>query len=126
MLSAATRTRILLTGLAFGLMLLGARWGLAQRGGAHAVTTAPEGHLWIQAMPLDDRRQLLLVIDPQLRSAAVYHVDSDAGTLALKSSRNITWDLLVGDFNAQEPKPAALRRLLEVGAEDRPVGQIRP
>lgn len=77
-------------------------------------------------MPLDDRQQLLIVVDPQVRSAAVYHVDGPSGTLVLKSTRNITWDLMVGDFNAQEPKPAALRRMLEVGVETGPIGQNRP
>jgi len=83
----------------------------------------PAAGLWIQASPLDERQHLLLVVDPQLRNAAVYHVDCASGTLVLKSTRNITWDLMVGDFNAQEPKPAALRRMLEVGADQGPVGQ---
>jgi hypothetical protein len=33
---------------------------------------------------------------------------------------------MVGDFNAQEPKPSALKRMLEVGAEAGPIGQNRP
>ena len=44
----------------------------------------------------------------------------------LKSARNITWDLMVGDFNAQDPKPAALRRMLETAPESAPPGQNRP
>ena len=93
---------------------------------AHDPSSAPAAQLWIQATPLDDRQQLLLVVDPQMRNAAVYHVDGPTGTLVLKSTRNITWDLMVGDFNAQEPKPAALRRMLEVGPEARPIGQNSP
>jgi len=54
------------------------------------------------------------VIDPQLRNAAIYHVDGPGGTLTLKSTRDITWDLMVGDFNAQEPKPSALKKMLEM------------
>lgn len=119
-------TRMLLVAAALGLAFLGGRWGLAQRPGQPAAMATPAGQLWIQATPIDDRQQLVLVLDPQLRSAAVYHLDHQAGTLALKSTRNITWDLLVGDFNAQEPKPAALRRLLEVGAEAGPIGQNPP
>ena len=79
---------------------------------------APEavasGGLWISASPLDESRRLLLVIDPQLKNAAVYHVDAAAGTLALKSTRDISYDLMVGDFNAQAPKPADLKKMLEV------------
>lgn len=111
---------------ALGLAFLGGRWGLAQRPGAAAPPQLPSGQLWIQATPIDDRQQAVLVVDPQLRSAAVYLLDNTAGTLALKSTRNITWDLLVGDFNAQEPKPAALRRLIEAGAATGPVGQNPP
>jgi len=110
-------------GIAFAV---GGQWVLAQRPPATAAMPGPAGQLWIQTVPLDDRQQLLLVVDPQVRNAAVYHVDGPSGTLVLKSTRNITWDLMVGDFNAQEPKPAALRRMLEVGAETAPIGQNRP
>jgi hypothetical protein len=86
----------------------------------------PGGQLWISATPLDAARQLLIVIDPHGKNAAIYHVDAAAGTLALKSTRDITWDLLVGDFNAQEPRPAALKKMLEIGREQGPDGQNRP
>lgn len=75
---------------------------------------AAAGGLWISASPLDESRRLLLVIDPQLKNAAVYHVDAAAGTLALKSTRDISYDLMVGDFNAQAPKPADLKKMLEM------------
>ena len=84
------------------------------------------GHLWISATPLDDHRQLLLVVDPQIKTAAIYHVDAGQGTLTLKSTRDITWDLMVGDFNAQEPKPSALKKMLQVGPEAGPIGQNAP
>lgn len=112
--------------VAGGALLMGGRWVLAQRPPGAVASPGVAGQLWIQAVPLDDRQQLLLVVDPNLRNAAVYHVDGPTGSLVLKSTRNITWDLMVGDFNAQEPKPAALRRMLEVGAETGPVGQNPP
>jgi len=71
--------------------------------------------LWASESPLPDGRRLLLVVDPATRHAAVYHVDADRGTLTLRSARDISWDLMVEDFNAQEPKPAALRNLLQTG-----------
>jgi hypothetical protein len=61
---------------------------------------------------VDDARRLLVVIDQATRHAAVYHLDAATGTLVLRSTRDITWDLMVGDFNAQEPRPAALRKML--------------
>ncbi|MEI7782537.1 MAG: hypothetical protein WCJ18_11515 [Planctomycetota bacterium] len=112
-----------------GMLFLGGGLLLAQRpvrpsppgGAANAA-----GQLWISATPLDDQRQLLIVIDPVLKNAAVYHVDGGSGTLTLKSSRDINWDLMVGDFNAREPKPSALKKMLEVGPETGPIGQNRP
>jgi hypothetical protein len=103
----------------------GARSGLA------ASATGPVGEggaspLWISAAPLDDGRQLVLIIDPQMRNAAVYHVDAASGSLTLRSTRNIAWDLLVPEYNAQEPRPATLKKMLEVGAEGVPAGQTRP
>jgi len=71
--------------------------------------------LWASDSQLPDGRRLLLVIDPATRHAAVYHVDADRGTLTLRSARDISWDLMVEDFNAQEPTPAALRTLLQTG-----------
>ena len=76
------------------------------------VTAAAEG-LWISDSPLDEARRLLIVVDPSGRHAAVYHVDSAAGTLALKSTRDISWDLMLDEFNCQEPRPAALKKMLQ-------------
>lgn len=77
----------------------------------------------VRTFPLDETRHVLLIVDPILRHVAIYHVDSVAGTLTLKSSRDISGDLRLGDFNAQDPKPAALRKMLETAA---PTPQPRP
>jgi hypothetical protein len=82
----------------------------AQRPVAPASSATP---LWISDTPLDDGRRLLIVIDPATRHAAVYHVDPVTGGMVLKSTRDISWDLRLDDFNAQEPKPATLRKMLE-------------
>ena len=76
---------------------------------------APAGPLWMSDSPLDDGRRLLIVIDPATRHAAVYHVDAASGSLTLKSTRDISWDLTLGEFNAQNPTPTALKKLLEAG-----------
>lgn len=115
--------------LAGGGILSAQQRGVRPAGGSPA-TAGPAGEggnpLWVSATPLDDGRQLLLVIDPQLKSAAVYHVDGVSGSLTLRSTRNISFDLLVPEYNAQEPRPATLRKMLEVGAEGVPAGQTRP
>ena len=72
------------------------------------------GPLWTLATPLDDGRQMLLVVDQQNRTMAIYHVDPATGTLTLKSTRDVRWDLMVEDFNCQEPRPSALKKMLEV------------
>ena len=95
------------------LGVIGGWWATdlaAQRPAAPAGT----GPLWISESRLDDTRRLLVVIDEVGRHAAIYHVDAAAGTLTLKSTRDIAWDLSVGDFNAQEPKPAAIQRMLQM------------
>jgi hypothetical protein len=76
-------------------------------------SVAPGG-LWISASPLDESRRLLLVIDPQFKNAAVYHLEAATGALTLKSTRDISYDLMVGDFNAQAPKPADLKKMLDL------------
>ncbi len=110
--SVAGRTWLPLAAVAAGGLWLAARETVAQR--PVAADATPPGGLWISAGPLDDSRRLLLVIDPHLKNAAVYHVDAAAGTLTLKSTRDISYDLMVGDFNAQPPKPADLQKMLEL------------
>lgn len=78
-----------------------------------AVPAANGGPLWISDTPLDDGKRLLIVIDPASRHAAVYHVDPASGGMMLKSTRDISWDLRLDEFNAVEPKPATLRKMLE-------------
>jgi len=89
---------------------------LAQRPGrtaAPAGEATAAGGLWVSASHADDGRQVMVVVDPALRTAAVYHVDAGSGAIALKSTRNLTWDLLVAEFNTSEPKPSAVRRMVE-------------
>jgi hypothetical protein len=102
-------------GIAFATML--GSGGLAAQRAGRPLPGGPndqQGSLWIQATPLDDGRQMLLVVDQQNRALAIYHVDPSSGTLTLKSTRDVRWDLMVEEFNAQEPKPAALKKMLEM------------
>ena len=101
---------------AFFTAFLGSGGLAAQRGGRAPPTGGGDqaGPLWTLATPLDDGRQMLLVVDQQNRALAIYHVDPATGSLTLKSTRDISWDLLVEDFNCQEPRPSALKKMLEV------------
>lgn len=103
----------LATGLGVWLMAVAA----VTAGPAHAQRPAPPAAtgipLWISDTPLDDGKRLLIVIDPASRHAAVYHVDPVSGGMVLKSTRDISWDLRLDEFNALEPKPATLRKMLE-------------
>ena len=60
-----------------------------------------------------DGRQQITVIDPKQRVMAVYHVDRATGGLALKSVRNLTWDLQIEDYNSGSPAPRDIRALKE-------------
>jgi len=42
---------------------------------------------------------------------AVYHVDKATGEIALRSVRNITWDLQMVEFNSGKPLPQDIRNL---------------
>ncbi len=111
--------------LAGGGMLAAQPRGARLTAGVGGETGSGSG-LWVSSSPLEDGRQLLLVIDPQTKNAAVYHVDPATGSLTLRSTRTIAWDLLVPEYNAQEPRPAALKKMLEAGGEAVPTGQTRP
>jgi len=58
-------------------------------------------------------RQQITVVDPRGRVMAVYHVDRATGSLALKSVRHLTWDLLIEDFNSANPTPREIRALTQ-------------
>ncbi|MFM8633691.1 MAG: hypothetical protein ACKOEX_02590 [Planctomycetia bacterium] len=72
--------------------------------------------LWISTMPLDESKHVLIVVDPIQRQVAIYHLDASTGTLSLKSTRDIGPDLQLGEFNALDPKPSALRKMLDMKA----------
>jgi hypothetical protein len=57
--------------------------------------------------------QQLTVIDPRSRVMSVYHVESNSGAIALKSVRNINWDLMLSEFNGVSPLPREIRGMVE-------------
>lgn len=63
--------------------------------------------------PTGEKGQLLTVIDPKTRVMSVYHIESATGKIALRSVRNIHWDLQMTEFNGERPLPQEIRSLLE-------------
>jgi hypothetical protein len=60
-----------------------------------------------------DGRQQITIVDPRQKVMAVYHVDRATGALALKSVRNLQWDLQIEDYNSASPAPRDIRALRE-------------
>jgi hypothetical protein len=60
-----------------------------------------------------DRAQQVTVIDSRNRVLSVYHIELTTGAVTLRSVRNITWDLQLGEFNGVNPLPREIRALLE-------------
>lgn len=87
---------------------------------AERMANATSGPLWVSESPIDDSTRLLTVIDQESRRIAIYQINIATGTLTLRSTRDISWDLMVGDFNAQEPRPAALQKMLQLPPAERP------
>ena len=56
--------------------------------------------------------QLVIMVDPETRVMAVYHVDGTNGKVSLRSVRNLQWDLLIEEFNGGTPSPREIRTLL--------------
>lgn len=87
-------------------------------GPAYLTTEADaQESLWVSTTPLDASRQLLLVVDPLQRVLAVYHVDTATGIVTLRSTRALAYDLQLEDFNAADPKPGALKKMMQVAGE---------
>lgn len=71
------------------------------------------GDLLTHQLAVDEHRQQLTVVDPQLRTACVYHIARDTGEISLKSVRHLHWDLQMMEFNCTSPRPREIRAMLE-------------
>ncbi len=54
-----------------------------------------------------------LIFDPVRQVFAVYHVDSAAGQIMLKSVRNLSADLQLDQFNSSNPAPKDIQSMLD-------------
>ena len=82
---------------------------------------AEEMHgLFVSTSPIDAGRQMLLVIDPERQVLAVYHIENVSGEVSLRSTRALGYDLQLEDFNAEDPKPAAIKKMLRIDSTPKP------
>jgi len=92
---------------------------LDDRGEARAQQMPPSrgavagSELIVVPAPATETAQLLVVVDPRLRAMSVYQIDLVTGKIALRSVRNIHWDLQVMQLNNENPLPQEIRALLE-------------
>jgi len=108
--------RYLLAGVT--VLLIGASWcwsgnGVEVFGQRPAPTAQAGGELITHTVVVNDKIQLLTVIDPRARAVAVYQIDTASGAIALRSARNMVWDLQLTEFNSANPLPREIRTLLE-------------
>ncbi|HWA99039.1 MAG TPA: hypothetical protein VG713_11130 [Pirellulales bacterium] len=73
---------------------------------------ASSSEMLVFPIPVGDRHQLV-VIDPRQRVLGVYQIDAPGGEIALKSVRNIHWDLQLSEFNSAAPLPREIRSLVD-------------
>lgn len=85
--------------------------------GREAVLAQPSQHaaegLIVHSFPAGDTHQHLVVIDPRMRTMAVYHVESATGRVTLKSVRPFGWDLELNGFNVAKPTHEEIRSMLQ-------------
>jgi hypothetical protein len=86
---------------------------MAQQQRGAAVPPGVGGDLIVVPMTTGDKSQLLSIVDPRQRMLCVYRVDPTTGKIALKSARNLTWDLQMTYLNNEAPLPQEIQSLLE-------------
>src|SRR3954468_10926010 len=90
---------------------------LAEFPQVQAQRTPPAAPGDLIALPFDggDGKQQMTIVDPKTRVVAVYQVDKATGSLALRSVRNVHWDLLMEEYNTSHgsPTPRDIRALAE-------------
>lgn len=106
----------MLTALAVGAMALAVEFPQAQAQRPAPAERAPPADQLI-ALPFEaaDGKQQVTIVDPRTRVIAVYQVDKVNGSLALRSVRNVHWDLLMEEYNTSHgtPTPREIRVLAE-------------
>jgi hypothetical protein len=71
------------------------------------------GELIAVPSPMGDKGQMLTVLDPRQQTMGVYWIEAGTGKITLRSVRNIRFDLMMTDFNGDNPLPREIRLQLE-------------
>lgn len=105
----------LIIGIAVGAVALAVEFPQAQAQRVPAERTPPADQLIALPFEASDGKQQITIVDPRTRVIAVYQVDKVTGSLALRSVRNVHWDLLMEEYNTSHgsPTPRDIRALAE-------------
>jgi hypothetical protein len=71
------------------------------------------GSLVVLPMMTGDKGQVLAVVDLQRQAMCIYHINPASGKIALKSARNLQFDLKMSSWNNEAPLPQEIQSLLE-------------
>jgi hypothetical protein len=112
--------KLVMLGILTGVVLVAATGGALEVGDASAparpasgVLQGAGGDLIVVPFGSPEKGPLLSVIDPRQRVMSVYRLDPVSGKIALKSVRNLHWDLQMNDFNNEPPLPREIQSLME-------------
>jgi hypothetical protein len=99
-----------------GLLLIALAF-FGQAGNVLAQRVGPEfspganGDLTVLPAASVDKGQLVTVVDQRQRVMCVYRIDTGTGKIALKSVRNLNWDLQVTYYNNEPPLPQEIKTM---------------
>jgi hypothetical protein len=71
------------------------------------------GDLVVVPGPVAEKGQLLTVVDQKRQTISVYHIQQTTGKIALRSVRNIQWDLQLTYLDNEGLLPREIQALLE-------------
>ncbi|MGB6042478.1 MAG: hypothetical protein WBF93_04895 [Pirellulales bacterium] len=107
--------RRLVMGVVFGaglMMMASGAFSTPRLGDLGVPPLADQGLIALPSQVADGRQQLT-VIDPTLRTVAIYHINTANGEMTLRSVRNINWDLHMSQYNGVSPLPQQIRSMLD-------------
>ena len=57
--------------------------------------------------------QQITLVNASRGTMLVYHISSESGQITLQSSRRLTWDFSLDEYNATAPLPSEIRQMVE-------------
>lgn len=64
-------------------------------------------------LPGTPEYDVVALMDTNRKVMSVYHINKMTGEIVLKSVRNVSWDLLLDEFNGASPTPREIRSLTQ-------------